>query len=43
MCVVSSREYYKFKHLILDIDPNAFFVTQDCYEVLGGNSKRVQI
>jgi len=40
MCVVTSREYYKFKNLILDIDPNAFFVTHDCYEVLGGYSKR---
>lgn len=41
MCIVTSREYYRFKHLILDIDPNAFFVTHDCYEVLGGNSKRI--
>lgn len=41
MCIVTSREYYKFKHLVLDIDPNAFFVTHDCYEVLGGNSKRI--
>ena len=40
MCVVTSREYYKFKNLVLDIDPNAFFVTHDCYEVLGGYSKR---
>ena len=40
MCVVTSREYYKFKSLILDIDPNAFFVTHDCYEVLGGYNKR---
>lgn len=43
MCVVTSREYYKFKHLILDIDPKAFFITHDCYEVLGGNSKRINI
>jgi len=40
MCVVTSREYYKFKNLILDIDPKAFFVTHDCYEVLGGFDKR---
>jgi len=40
MCVVTSREYYRFKNLILDIDPNAFFVTHDCYEVLGGYNKR---
>lgn len=43
MCIVTSREYYRFKHLILDIDPNAFFVTHDCYEVLGGKSKRIKI
>lgn len=43
MCIVTSREYYRFKHLILDIDPNAFFVTHDCYEVLGGISKRIKI
>lgn len=41
MCIVTSREYYRFRHLVLDIDPNAFFVTHDCYEVLGGNSKRI--
>lgn len=41
MCVVSSREYYKFKNLIMDIDPNAFFATHDCYEVLGGRNKRL--
>lgn len=43
MCIVSSREYYRFKHLILDMDPNAFLVTHDCYEVLGGNSKKIII
>ena len=43
MCIVSSREYYRFKNLILDIDPNVFFVTHDCYEVLGGRSKRINI
>ena len=41
ICVVASREYYKFKNLIMDIDPNAFFATHDCYEVMGGNSKRI--
>ena len=43
MCVVTSREYYRFKNLILDISPNAFFITHDCYEVLGGQSKRINI
>ena len=41
MCIVTSREYYKFKNLILSIDPSAFFVTHDCYEVLGGKNKRI--
>jgi len=43
MCIVSSREYYRFKNLIMDIDPNAFFITHDCYEVLGGTNKRIKI
>lgn len=43
MCIVTSREYYKFKNLILDIDPKAFLITHDCYEVLGGVSKRINI
>lgn len=43
LCVVTSREYYKFKNLIMDIDPNAFLVAYDCYEVLGGNNKRINI
>lgn len=41
MCIVSSRDYFRFKNLILDIDPHAFFVTHDCYEVLGGTRKKV--
>ena len=41
MCVVTSREYYKFINLIRDLDSDAFFVTHDCYEVLGGNNKRI--
>lgn len=42
-CIVTSREYFRFKHLIMDIDPTAFFITHDCYEVLGGVSKRINI
>ena len=41
MCVVTSREYYSFKNLILDIDNNAFFVTHNCYEVLGGKRRKL--
>ena len=39
MVVVSNRDYYKFKNKILEIDPNAFFVIDDCYEVNGGMRK----
>lgn len=41
MCVVTSRDYYNFQNLIINIDPNAFFVTHDCYEVLGGTRKKI--
>lgn len=36
MCVVSTRDYYSFRELVLSIDENAFFVINDCYEVNGG-------
>lgn len=36
MCVVSTRDYYLFKEAVLEIDPDAFFVINDCYEVNGG-------
>ena len=36
MCVVPNRDYYLFKEAILEIDPDAFFVINDCYEVHGG-------
>lgn len=36
MCVVRTRDYFLFKEKILEIDPKAFFVINDCYEVLGG-------
>ena len=40
MCVVPTREYYLFKEIVLQIDPNAFFVIHDCYEVHGGKRKK---
>jgi len=40
MCVVSTRDYYAFREIVLDIDPNAFFVIDDCYEVNGGFKKQ---
>lgn len=40
MCVVSTRDYYRFRQTVLGIDPNAFFVINDCYEVNGGYKKQ---
>ena len=36
MCAVDSKDYYLFKESILAIDPNAFIIINDCYEVSGG-------
>ena len=36
MCVFSTKDYLKFKERILEVDPSAFFVINDCYEVNGG-------
>lgn len=36
MCVVPTSDYYYFKESVLAIDPDAFFVINDCYEVHGG-------
>ena len=36
MSVVPTREYYKLKEGIHNIDKNAFFVAMDSYEVKGG-------
>ena len=36
MCVVPTKDYYYFKESVLHMDPNAFFVISDCYEVSGG-------
>ena len=40
MCVVSTRDYYAFRELVLEIDKNAFFVINDCYEVNGGYKRQ---
>ena len=39
MCVVNTNDYYYFKESVLAIDPEAFFVINDCYEVRGGVRK----
>ena len=36
MSVIPTREYYKLKEGIHNIDKNAFFVAMDSYEVKGG-------
>lgn len=37
MCVISTKQYYMFKNVIEEIDPQAFFIISDCYEVYGGH------
>ncbi len=39
MCVVPTNQYFLFKNLIQDVDPNAFIIISDCYEVYGGQRK----
>lgn len=36
MCVLPTKDYYKLKEGIAEIDPDAFFVVTDAYEVFGG-------
>lgn len=35
LCVLRTKEYYKLKEGISEIDPDAFFVVTDAYEVVG--------
>lgn len=41
MCVLPTRDYYMFKNVIQKIDPDAFFIITDCYEVYGGQRKEI--
>lgn len=36
MCVLPTKDYYRLKEGITQIDPEAFFVVTDAYEVFGG-------
>ena len=36
MCILPTKEYFFAKEAIKEIDPNAFFVVTDAYEVSGG-------
>lgn len=35
MCIIPTKEYYRLKEAILQIDKDAFFIVTDAYEVLG--------
>ena len=39
MCVVPTDKYTLLKSAITEIDPDAFIVVSDCYEVLGGTKR----
>ena len=40
MCTIPTKEYFVFKEGIESIDPNAFFMVTDAYEVSGGRIHR---
>ena len=40
MCTIPTKEYFIFKEGIESIDPNAFFMVTDAYEVSGGRIHR---
>lgn len=40
MCVVPTEKYSLLKNAINEIDPDAFIVVSDCYEVLGGTKRK---
>ena len=40
MCVVPTERYSLLKSAIKEIDPEAFIVVSDCYEVLGGTVRK---
>lgn len=40
MCVVPTEKYPLLKSAIKEIDPDAFIVVSDCYEVLGGTKRK---
>lgn len=39
MCIVPTKDYFKIKEGILEIDKEAFFVVTDSYEVMGRKTK----
>ncbi len=41
LCVVHNTQYEKFKSHILAMDPDAFIITNECYEVSGGTKYEI--
>ena len=41
MCVVPTERYSLLRSAIKEIDPDAFIVVSDCYEVLGGTKRKL--
>lgn len=39
MCVLPTKDYYMFNNCIKKIDPAAFLIISDCYQVYGGHRK----
>lgn len=39
MCVIPTKDYYMFNNCIKKIDPSAFLIISDCYQVYGGHRK----
>lgn len=39
MCVINNKDYYMFKNVVEQIDPECFIIITDCYEVYGGKRK----
>lgn len=40
MCIIPTKDYFYAKEGILEIDPHAFFLVTDAYEVSGGSLRR---
>lgn len=39
MVAIATKDYYMFKEIILEIDKDAFFIINDCYDIEGGTIK----
>lgn len=41
LCVVHNVQYQKFKNTVLSMDPDAFLISNNCYEVNGGKKLNI--